>query len=143
AADALVPREPRASARDGRCGGGARPAGLLVGRCGHDRPRRPRPARRLVRTDGAVLASVVVNNHNYERFVGEAVESALAQTYPHTEVVVVDDGSTDGSRDVLERFRGDIQLVLKPNGGQRSAFNAGLERSSGDLVCFLDADDTL
>src|SRR5881275_3713644 len=90
-----------------------------------------------------VVASVVVNNHNYERFVADAVESALGQTYPETEVVVVDDGSTDGSRDILEQFRGDVELILKPNAGQRSAFNAGFERTSGDFVCFLDADDTL
>ena len=90
-----------------------------------------------------LVASVVVNNHNYERFVADAVESALGQTYPKTEVVVVDDGSTDGSRDILEQFRGDVELILKPNAGQRSAFNAGFERTSGDFVCFLDADDTL
>ena len=90
-----------------------------------------------------MLASVVVNNHNYGRFLAEAVESALEQTHPQTEVVVVDDGSTDDSRAVLERFRDDVEVVLKENGGQRSAFNAGLARSRGELVCFLDADDAL
>jgi glycosyltransferase involved in cell wall biosynthesis len=92
---------------------------------------------------GLVHASIVINNYNYARFLGEAIESALAQTYPHTEVVVVDDGSTDDSRAVIARFGDRIQSLFKPNGGQASAFNAGLRASTGEVVCFLDADDTL
>ena len=88
-------------------------------------------------------ASVVVDNYNYGRFLKAAVESALGQTYPCTEVVVVDDGSTDQSRDVLAGFGADIVVVLKDNGGQASAFNSGFEKSRGDGVVFLDADDTL
>jgi len=87
--------------------------------------------------------AVVVNNHNYGRFLREAVESALAQSYERVEVVVVDDGSTDDSRSVIATFESDVTAVLKPNGGQGSAFNAGLEHSSGDVVLFLDADDVL
>ena len=87
--------------------------------------------------------SVVVNNHDYERFVGEAIESALAQTHRATEVVVVDDGSTDGSRAVIARYGDRVRAVLKENGGQASALAAGLEASGGEVVCFLDADDTL
>jgi glycosyltransferase involved in cell wall biosynthesis len=89
------------------------------------------------------LVSVVVNNHNYERFLREAIESALAQTHPGTEVVVVDDGSTDASRDVIAAYGGRVVPVLKPNGGQASAFNAGIRASRGDVVIFLDADDLL
>ncbi len=87
--------------------------------------------------------SIIINNFNYVRFVETAIESALAQTYPDCEVIVVDDGSTDGSRDLLRRFAGRVVLVLKGNGGQASAMNAGLQAASGDLVAFLDSDDAL
>jgi glycosyltransferase involved in cell wall biosynthesis len=88
-------------------------------------------------------ASIIINNFNYGRFLADAIESALAQTYKSTEVVVVDDGSTDNSREVIERYSDRIVAVLKDNGGQGSAYNAGFAVSQGDLVCFLDADDTL
>jgi hypothetical protein len=89
------------------------------------------------------LASIVVNNHNYAAFVGRAIESALAQTWPHVEVVVVDDGSTDDSRAVIERYRDRVTIVTKTNGGQGSAVNTGFAASHGELVAFLDADDEL
>lgn len=87
------------------------------------------------------LISVLINNHNYGRFLEKAIESVLNQTYSHVEVVVVDDGSTDDSRRIIARYGQRIIPVLKQNGGQDSAFNAGFERSRGDIVCFLDADD--
>jgi len=89
------------------------------------------------------LVSIVVNNYNYARFLGHAIDSALAQTYPHTEVVVVDDGSTDGSQELIATYGDRIRPVLKENGGQASAFNAGFAVSRGDIVVFLDADDLL
>jgi hypothetical protein len=89
------------------------------------------------------LVSIVINNFNYERFLADAVESALAQTHADIEVVVVDDGSTDGSRGVLDRFRGRIRPVLRANGGQAAAVNSGWEASRGELVLLLDADDHL
>ena len=92
---------------------------------------------------GGRLATVVVNNYNYARFLGEAIDSALAQTYPHTEVVVVDDGSSDASAEVIARHDGRVIPVLKSNGGQGSALNAGFHAGSGDVVLFLDADDVL
>ena len=87
------------------------------------------------------LISVLINNHNYGRFLHRAIDSALNQTYANVEVIVVDDGSTDESHSVIDRYGDAIVSVLKQNGGQDSAFNAGFERSSGDIVCFLDADD--
>jgi glycosyltransferase involved in cell wall biosynthesis len=89
------------------------------------------------------LVSVLIANHNYERFVVEAVESALAQTYARLEVVVVDDASTDGSVDLLRRTFGErIRVVaLADNVGQVRAIEAGLGHVSGDIVCLLDADD--
>jgi hypothetical protein len=90
-----------------------------------------------------VLVSIVIDNFDYGRFIGDAIDSALAQTHPEVEVVVVDDGSTDDSRAVVARYGDRVRAVLKDNGGQASAVNAGFAASRGDLVAFLDADDTL
>jgi glycosyltransferase involved in cell wall biosynthesis len=94
--------------------------------------------------DAADLAvDIVISNHNYAEFLGDAVESARGQTHPEVRVIVVDDGSTDGSRERLRDYEGEVEIVLKENGGQASALNAGMERASGDVVIFLDADDSL
>jgi glycosyltransferase involved in cell wall biosynthesis len=89
----------------------------------------------------ARLASILINNFNYGRFLGDAIESALAQTYAPVEVVVVDDGSTDESRSVISSFGSRVIPVFKANGGQASAFNTGVAHGRGDVLCFLDADD--
>ena len=87
--------------------------------------------------------SIVVTNHEYEIFLGPCLDSALAQDHPDLEVIVVDDGSTDGSAGVIARYGDDVTAVFQPNGGQGSAFNTGFARSTGDVVIFLDADDLL
>jgi glycosyltransferase involved in cell wall biosynthesis len=89
------------------------------------------------------LVSVVVNNFNYGRFLRECIDSAIDQTYPETEIIVVDDGSTDDSRNIIASYGQRIIPVLKENGGQGSAFNAGLAVASGNIVVFLDSDDVL
>jgi hypothetical protein len=89
------------------------------------------------------LVSIVINNHNYGCFVAEAVESALLQTYSNVEVIVVDDGSTDSSKTVINRFGTRIASIFKENEGQASTFNVGFEASNGEFVIFLDADDFL
>jgi glycosyltransferase involved in cell wall biosynthesis len=86
---------------------------------------------------------VVITNHNYARFLPQAIESACAQTHPDVHVVVVDDGSTDGSRELLEGYADRVEVVLKEQGGQASALNAGLERCHGEVLLVLDADDRL
>jgi glycosyltransferase involved in cell wall biosynthesis len=91
----------------------------------------------------AATASIIVNNFNYARFLREAIDSALGQSLADSEVIVVDDGSTDGSREIIETYGRAIVPVFKANGGQTSALNAGFAASSGEIVCFLDADDTL
>lgn len=87
------------------------------------------------------LVSVLINNYNYGRFLPEAIDSALSQTYKNIEVVVVDDGSTDDSRGILASYGNRVVSVLKENGGQSSAFNAGFAQSCGEIICFLDSDD--
>ncbi len=88
-------------------------------------------------------ASIIVNNYNYDRYLAETIDSALDQTYPHVEVIVVDDGSTDRSREIIAGYGERIIPVYKDNGGQASALNAGFARSRGDVVIFLDSDDVL
>lgn len=85
--------------------------------------------------------SIVITNYNYGNYLGACIGSALRQTRPALEIIVVDDGSTDGSMEVLEEFGSHIHVIGKSNGGQASAFNAGFAAARGDLVYFLDADD--
>nr|WP_242050505.1 glycosyltransferase family 2 protein [Oculatella sp. FACHB-28] len=87
------------------------------------------------------LVSIIINNYNYDRFIAEAIDSALNQTYDSVEVVVVDDGSTDTSRSIIDGYGDQVVKVFKANGGQASALNAGFAASTGEIVCILDADD--
>ena len=87
--------------------------------------------------------SIVICNYNYRQFVGRAIDSALDQTHANVEVIVVDDGSTDASLQVIRAYGNRITCIEKTNGGQGSAYNAGFEHCSGDAVLFLDADDWL
>jgi hypothetical protein len=87
--------------------------------------------------------SIVIDNYNYDAYVARAIDSALAQTHPDVEVIVIDDGSRDGSPEVIRRYADRVTVIEKPNGGQGSAYNLGFARSSGALVVFLDADDWL
>ncbi len=89
------------------------------------------------------LVSIIIPSFNAAKFVGEAIESALAQTYPHVEVVVIDDGSTDESVEVLRSFGEAIRWETGPNRGACAARNRGLELANGEVIQFLDADDLL
>ncbi len=86
----------------------------------------------------------LINCFNYAEYLGAAVESAVRQTVPFDQIIVVDDGSTDGS---IESLRGllarheKLEIVAKPNAGQLSCFNEGFARATGDVIFFLDADD--
>jgi len=89
------------------------------------------------------LVSIIVTNYNYARYLRAAIDGALAQTYSPVEVIVVDDGSTDESREVIKSYEKRILPVIKANGGHGSAVNAGFAASRGEIVMFLDADDEL
>lgn len=89
------------------------------------------------------LVSVVISCYNHEDYLGEAIESVLAQTYPHFEVIVVDDGSTDGSWNVAQSFSG-VRCIKQKNVGTPAATrNRGLQESRGEYIVFLDGDDRL
>lgn len=90
---------------------------------------------------GVALVSIVITCFNYGRFLGEAIESALGQTHDPVEVVVVDDGSTDDSRDVARRYP--VKLVEQANRGVCAARNRGARETRGGHLMFLDADDLL
>lgn len=90
------------------------------------------------------LFSVVVACYNHEKFVKEAIDSALCQSYADREVIAVDDGSSDGTVEILETFGDSIVLVKLPeNGGVANARNQGAARARGRYLAFLDGDDVL
>ena len=93
------------------------------------------------------LVSVIIPNYNLEKFVGQAIESALAQTYPAVEVVVVDDGSTDNSRAVLDRYVQQapdrVRVIYQANGGVALARMRAIEDTRGEFIVPLDSDDYL
>lgn len=88
--------------------------------------------------------SILIDNYNYEAYIGQCIESALNQTYADIEVIVIDDGSRDGSMNIVRRYADRLTKVIeKPNGGQASAYNLSFEQCTGDIVIWLDADDYL
>ena len=90
------------------------------------------------------LVSIITPLYNCERFIGQTIESVLAQTYPEWEMVVVNDGSTDGGAEIVRRYAaqdGRIRLFEQPNKGCAAARNRGLSEAKGRYYVFLDADD--
>ena len=85
--------------------------------------------------------SVIIAAYNAEAYIGEAIESVLGQTVPPDEVIVIDDGSTDGTHSVLDRFGSRIVALTQANSGQAVAVNKGLATARGELIGFCDADD--
>jgi glycosyltransferase involved in cell wall biosynthesis len=87
------------------------------------------------------LISAVIPSYNYGRFVCDAAQSALAQTYAPIEVIVVDDGSTDDTRERLEPYSDRIRYIYQENGGLSAARNTGIREARGEWIALLDADD--
>lgn len=115
---------------------GEPPGRVLQAQLSRDAPEHPE-------RDGMRRLSVVIPNYNYERFVGEAIESALALDWPDVEVIVADDGSTDSSLDVIRRYEPRITVLPGVNSTQRVAVNRALGVVTGDVVIILDSDDVL
>ncbi len=91
------------------------------------------------------LISVIVANYNYRAYLGQAVDSILAQTYRHFEVVICDDGSTDGSLELAHHWAAKdsrVRVLSQENAGQAAAWNHAFAVSRGDVLCFLDSDDS-
>ena len=103
--------------------------------------RRRAAANRVLTVGDSPHVGVVIAVCNGERYLAEAIESALAQTHAVSDIVVVDDGSTDGSRAVAEGYAPHVRVVGQPNRGIGAARNLGLEEVRGDWIAFLDADD--
>jgi hypothetical protein len=90
------------------------------------------------------LVSVLIPSYNHEKYLSEAIDSLIGQTYGNWEAVICDDGSADGSRCLIERYAARdarIQYVFQPNGGQSSALNTAYDRSRGEIISLLDSDD--
>lgn len=92
---------------------------------------------------GKSFASVLIDTYNHERFIEQAIVSVLEQDFPaaNREIIVVDDGSTDHTPEIVKKFEPRVRLLRKQNGGQASAFNAGIPECKGEIVAFLDGDD--
>lgn len=89
------------------------------------------------------LVSVVLDTYNHERFIEDAIRSVLEQEFPREqiEILVVDDGSTDRTPEIVRQFEPEVRLLRKQNGGQASAINFGVAHAKGEFVAFLDGDD--
>jgi glycosyltransferase involved in cell wall biosynthesis len=93
--------------------------------------------------DRKPLVSVIIDTYNYGRFIEEAINSVLNQTFPvkNMEIIVVDDGSTDDTSERVKKYKDKIKYIYKENGGQASAFNVGFENARGEYIVLLDSDD--
>jgi glycosyltransferase involved in cell wall biosynthesis len=89
------------------------------------------------------FVSILIDTYNHEKFIEQAIVSALEQDFPASEreIIVVDDGSSDRTPDVVRKFEPHVRLLRKENGGQASAFNVGIPECRGEIVSFLDGDD--
>ena len=99
------------------------------------------PATPTSKITASETLGVIVINYNYARFVTDAIESVLAQDPPFDDVIVVDDGSTDGSLEVIAAYKPRVRVIAKENGGQLSACLAGIAATAADYIYILDADD--
>lgn len=99
------------------------------------------PVNRVKPVSTMPLVSVIVGNYNYGCFLAEAIESVLNQTYSAFELIVVDDGSTDNSQEIMASYSKELIAIFQNNAGQGAAFNTAIKKSRGEIICFLDPDD--
>ena len=87
--------------------------------------------------------TALIDTYNHERFIEKAITSVLHQDFPSEsiEILVVDDGSTDQTPEIVRKFQPRLRLIRKPNGGQASAFNVGIPQAQGEIVAFFEGDD--
>lgn len=90
---------------------------------------------------GEPLVTVIVGAYNADRYVGEAIDSVLAQTHPSLELIVVDDGSTDATGEIAESYGPPVRRIRQENGGMAAARNRAIPEAQGSFLAFLDADD--
>jgi glycosyltransferase involved in cell wall biosynthesis len=89
------------------------------------------------------LVSIIIPTYQSERFISDAIDSVLAQTFKDYEIIIIDDGSTDHTQEVLKKYSDleNIKLIWQSNQGPAAARNFGIKKSSGEYIAFLDADD--
>lgn len=89
------------------------------------------------------MISIIIPLYNKQAVIARTIESILSQSYINWELIIVDDGSTDGSDEVVRLYLGDqrIRYIHKPNGGVSSARNRGIKEAKGEWICYIDADD--
>jgi glycosyltransferase involved in cell wall biosynthesis len=85
--------------------------------------------------------SIIIPTYNSAEYIAETLDSAFAQTYKNCEIIVIDDGSTDNTKEVLQSYMSKIKYIYKENGGVSSARNVGIENAEGEYIAFLDSDD--
>ena len=88
-----------------------------------------------------IKVSCVIGVYNGEGYIASAIESIIRQTYKNIDIIIVDDGSTDGTKNIASRYANHIRYIYKENGGHASACNHGIAESDGELIAFLDSDD--
>lgn len=89
-------------------------------------------------------ASVIITNYNFSKYITDAITSVINQTYDNIELIIIDDGSTDNSQEIIQeyKFNPNIKIILKNNGGQLSCLNHAVKLITGDIVFLLDSDDS-